>query len=57
MNITAGHQITCGGITFELKSLTPQKDLSGITQSTILKFIFIKDLMEYNVTISLHHTT
>ena len=57
LNISVGHQITCEGTTFELKSITPQKDLSGITQTTILKFIFMKELMEYSVTISLHHTT
>ena len=38
-------------------SLTPQQDQAGITQTTILKFIFVKDLIKYGVTISLHHTS
>ena len=57
LTISPKHQFTAGGITFELRSSTPQTDLSGVIQSTILKFVFIRDMMEYSATISVHNTT
>ena len=47
LTISPNHQFTAGGITFELRSSTPQTDLSGVIQSIILKFVFIRDTMEY----------
>ena len=57
LSVSEGFQITCRNVTFELNSITPHKDLSGIIQTTVLKFIYRVDLMQYGVTISLHHTT
>ena len=57
LSVSKGFQVTCKNITFELVSSTPHKDLSGCIQSCVLKFIYKLDLIEYGVTISLHHTT
>ena len=57
LSITPGYQVTCKNITFELALITPHSDLSGILQTTVLKFVYRIDLMQYGVTISLHHTT
>lgn len=57
LKLSPGFQVTCRNLTFELTSITPHIDQLGVHQSIILKFIFMMGLMEYGVTIGLHHTT
>ena len=57
LSLSEGFQASCRNVTFELRSIVSHKDLSGTLQSSILKFIFLVNLMEHGLTISLHHTT
>ena len=38
LGISPNHQVTYGGIIFELRSMVHQRDQDGVIQSTILKY-------------------
>ena len=57
LGLSGGFQLSTDGVTFELSTIVPHRDLSGNIQSTVLKFIFSKDNCEHNLSVSLHHTS
>ena len=57
LSLSQGFQETCRNVTFELRSVVSHKEMSGTLQSSVLKLLFLVDLMEHGLTISLHHTT